>query len=61
MNTKSMLVTRVVLTRFGVRRFEREVNGLLFSGKWELADVSVKKRGLRIVCVAVLKENKISH
>ena len=47
------LVTRVAWARRGVREFEEAVNKHLADG-WVTNTLSVKREGLRIVCVALL-------
>ena len=51
------LVVQVALLRWGVRRWESKVNGMLADG-WKLLSHSVEKKGLRIVCVASLWRDK---
>jgi hypothetical protein len=49
------LVTKVALFRRGVRKFTEEVNLLLEDG-WRIANISIEKRGLRIICCALLEK-----
>ena len=48
------IVTKIAFSRLGVRAFERLVNRHLADG-WAARTVSVDKRGLRFVCVALLE------
>jgi hypothetical protein len=48
------IVTKIAFSRLGVRAFERLVNRQLADG-WTAKSVSVDKRGLRFVYVALLE------
>lgn len=48
------LIARIVLTRWGLRRWERDVNNASARGDL-LVRWSVEKKGLRVVCVAEIK------
>ncbi len=50
------LITQVALFRFGVKRFEREVNSHLEEG-FSLDKISIEKKGLRFLCWALLKKD----
>lgn len=49
------LITRVALLRIGLCKFEDEVNKHLADG-WVTNTLSIDKRGLRIVCSALLEK-----
>ena len=53
---KQKIITRIGLFRRVLRIFEADVNFLLESG-WKAAHVTVEKRGLRIIAVALLEKN----
>ena len=47
---------RVSMFRFGVKRFEEDINSYLTDG-WEIEYFSVEKTGLlRFLCLAILKK-----
>ena len=50
------LVTQVALMRGGVRRWENKVNKLMEEG-WEPQSVSIDKKGLKMICIALLKKS----
>lgn len=49
------LITRICWTRRGVDVFTDEVNGHLEEG-WNLVSLSIEKKGLRIVCFAIVAD-----
>lgn len=49
-------IAKVGLTHHVVKVFEAEVNAWLEQG-WHFVDVSVDKKGLRIICQAVLEQD----
>lgn len=57
---KQKVISHVALTRIGVRCFTSEVNDALTSG-YTLKEVKIEKRGLRIVCFAVVEQNQAQH
>ena len=53
----TQIITQVALFRRGVKKFEQEVNAMLDAG-YTIKQISVEKHGLRIICLAVLEQNK---
>jgi hypothetical protein len=52
---------RLTLFRFGMKRFERDVNAYLQLG-WEIELFEVKKVGLfRFLCLAIIKSKKSDY
>ena len=53
----TQIITQVALFRRGVKKFEEEVNAMLDAG-YTVQQISIEKRGLRIICLAVLVQNQ---
>lgn len=53
----TQIITQVALFRTGVKKFEQEVNAMLDAG-YTIQQISIEKRGLRIICLAVLEQKK---
>lgn len=48
------VIIQIALFRRGVERFEKDLNKLLSEG-YKLKSVTVEKKGLRFVCMAVVE------
>lgn len=53
------IVVRISLFRFGVQKFQDEVNALLDSGEWRLGECYITQPRVRLICYArLLKVDK---
>ncbi len=52
------VILRQVWTRFGLRKFNNEVNMLLTSGNWVLEELQFNHGWLKLFCLAVFAKVK---